>query len=78
MTPTTTSASQQKKLQHKRTFIIWLAIFPLITILVYLLEGYLAPLPLVGRTFVLTLLAVPLTSYWLLPLYNRLFRKWLN
>ena len=74
-TPLTT---QSKKEQHKNVFIVWLAIFLLITGLLYAFENYLALLPLVGRTFVLTIIAVPLTSYCLLPLYNHLFRKWLN
>jgi antibiotic biosynthesis monooxygenase (ABM) superfamily enzyme len=74
----TQTSTNGKNSQHKRTFIIWLAIFPLITLLVYLLEDYLALLPLVARTFLLTIMAVPLMAYCLLPLYNRLFRKWLD
>jgi antibiotic biosynthesis monooxygenase (ABM) superfamily enzyme len=67
-----------KSEQLKRTFIVWLAIFPLITVLIYVLEDYLVLLPLVARTFVLTLIAVPVTSYWLMPFYSRLFRNWLK
>lgn len=74
----TPSATHNKSGQHKNVLIVWLAIFPLITGLLYAFESYLALLPLVGRTFVLTIIAVPLTSYVMLPLYNRLFHKWLT
>lgn len=74
----TNATTHSKSAQHKSVLIVWLAIFPLITVLLYAFESYLALLPLVGRTFVLTIIAVPLTSYCLLPLYSRLFRKWLS
>jgi len=64
--------------RHKRAFLTWLAIYPLITILFWLLGDKLAHYPLAVRTFILTGLAVPLVSYIMLPLYLRLFIKWLN
>jgi antibiotic biosynthesis monooxygenase (ABM) superfamily enzyme len=59
-------------------FLIWLAIYPLITLLFYLLGTHLMMMPLVLRTLVLTIIAVPLVVYCILPLYTRLFNKWLN
>jgi antibiotic biosynthesis monooxygenase (ABM) superfamily enzyme len=67
-----------KNEQHKRAFIIWLAIYPLITILYYLLGSYLVSLPLMVRTFILTAIAVPVMFYFLVPLLNKLFRRWIN
>lgn len=67
-----------KNEQHKRAFIIWLAIYPLITVLYYLLGSYLALLPLMVRTFILTVIAVPVMFYFLVPLLNKIFRSWLN
>lgn len=67
-----------KNTQHKRAFIIWLAIYPLITILYYLLGSYLILLPLILRTFILTAIAVPVMFYFLVPLLNKLFRNWLK
>jgi len=64
--------------RHKRAFLTWLAIYPLITALFWLLGNSLAHYPLAMRTFVLTGLAVPLVSYVILPLYTRLFTNWLN
>jgi antibiotic biosynthesis monooxygenase (ABM) superfamily enzyme len=67
-----------KSTQHKRAFIIWLAIYPLVTILYYLLGSYLILLPLILRTFILTSIAVPVMFYFLVPLLNKLFRNWLK
>lgn len=67
-----------KNEKHKRAFIIWLAIYPLVTILYYLLGSCLMPLPLVVRTFVLTIIAVPVMFYLLVPFLNKLFSNWLK
>ena len=67
-----------KSAQHKRAFIVWLAIYPLVTILYYLLGGYLILLPLILRTFILTVIAVPVMFYLLVPLLNKLFSNWLK
>ncbi len=67
-----------KHVQHKRAFLIWLAIYPLITILFWLFGDYLTRYPLTVRTFVLTAIAVPIVFYLILPLYNKVFTKWLN
>lgn len=64
--------------QHKRAFIVWLAIYPLVTLLSYSLGGCLMPLPLVARTFILTVIAVPVMFYLLVPLLNKLFSSWLG
>jgi antibiotic biosynthesis monooxygenase (ABM) superfamily enzyme len=64
--------------KHKRAFLIWLAIYPLITILFWLLGDYLTKCPLAVRTFILTVIAVPIVFYVILPLFNKLFTKWLN
>jgi antibiotic biosynthesis monooxygenase (ABM) superfamily enzyme len=65
-------------MQHKRAFMIWLAIYPLITIIFLLLGDYLLKLPVPLRTFVLTAVIVPLMVYVILPFYNKVFDKWLN
>jgi len=67
-----------KNENHKRAFIIWLAIYPLITLLYLLLGDYIGNLPLVLRTFVLTLIAVPLMFYIMVPTLNKVFSKWLR
>lgn len=67
-----------KNERHKRAFLIWLAIYPLITILFLVMGDVLAPLPLAIRTLILTAIAVPVVFYVMLPFYNRLFKQWLN
>lgn len=64
--------------KHKRAFLIWLAIYPLITFLFWLWGDFLSSFPLAGRTFILTAVAVPVVYYVILPFYNKLFIKWLN
>jgi antibiotic biosynthesis monooxygenase (ABM) superfamily enzyme len=63
---------------HKRAFLIWLAIYPLITLLFNLFGNYLALLPLALCTLLLTIIAVPLVVYYILPFYQKLFSKWLE
>lgn len=65
-------------MDHKRALIIWIAIYPLITLLYYLLGELLLPLPMPLRTLVLTVIAVPIMFYLLIPLLNRVFSKWLQ
>ncbi|MBO9729419.1 MAG: hypothetical protein J7623_12355 [Chitinophaga sp.] len=57
-------------------FIIWLAIFPLITITFYLFGDLLMLLPLVARTFLLTIIIVPTVFYIIVPFYTRLLANW--
>lgn len=58
---------------YKRVFVGWLAIYPIITLLIYGLDGFIGGLPLYIQTFIVTLIAVPLMSYIVMPLFNRLF-----
>jgi antibiotic biosynthesis monooxygenase (ABM) superfamily enzyme len=67
-----------KNVQHKRAFLIWLAIYPLITVLFFLFADLLIRFTLPVRTLILSAIAVPLMVYLILPLYYRLFDKWLN
>jgi antibiotic biosynthesis monooxygenase (ABM) superfamily enzyme len=58
--------------------LIWLAIYPLITLILFLFGDWLIKIPLVFRTLLLTLVAVPMMIYIILPFYNKLFHNWLN
>lgn len=57
---------------------VWLAIYPSITLLVLFFGPQLAQLPLMLRTLVLTAILVPLLVFILLPLLNRTFGSWLR
>jgi antibiotic biosynthesis monooxygenase (ABM) superfamily enzyme len=70
--------TMNNNIQHKRAFLTWLAIYPVITILFWLFGDLLIKIPLVIRTLILTLALVPLLSYIILPFYHKVFTKWLN
>lgn len=63
----------------KSAIIIWLGIYPTITILLGVLGPYILPLqiPVYLKTLPITLLAVPIMVYLVLPLLQKIFRTWL-
>lgn len=63
--------------KHKRALLIWLAIYPLITILFYALGGFIKDFPIPIKTLILTIIAVPTVVYVILPFYMKIFKKWL-
>ena len=63
----------------KMAIVIWLAIYPLITLIFTVLGPYLVqinPLPL--RTLVITLIAIPIMVFILMPFLQTLLRNWLQ
>lgn len=62
----------------KNALLVWIAIYPSISLLSYLAGPWLATLPLLLRTLVLTAVLVPLLVFALLPALHRLFRGWLH
>lgn len=63
----------------KMAIIIWLAIYPLITTIFALLGKQLIliePLPL--RTFIITVIAVPIMVFILIPTLQKLLHNWLT
>ena len=60
--------------KHQQAVMIWLAVFPTLTILNVALGGWLHGASPVVRTFVLATIAVPIISYGLMPQLNRLRR----
>jgi antibiotic biosynthesis monooxygenase (ABM) superfamily enzyme len=51
---------------------IWLAVFPTLTVLNVVLGGWLHTLSPVARTFVLATIAVPIVIYGLMPQLHRI------
>ncbi|MEM7760352.1 MAG: hypothetical protein AAF298_19815 [Cyanobacteria bacterium P01_A01_bin.40] len=64
--------------RHKLFLLTWLAIYPLITVILYFFGKYLGLLPLTIRTLVLTGILVYLMTYWVMPMLIKLFRPWLK
>ncbi len=59
----------------KSTFIVWIAIYPAITVLLLVFGDHLNHLPVLLRTLVLTLILVPLMVYLLIPFWTKVFSK---
>ena len=63
----------------KMAIVIWLAIYPLITTIFALLGKQLIliePLPL--RTLIITIIAVPIMVFILIPTLQKLLQNWLT
>ena len=75
--PSTTPARSQPvppPTKHQLALMIWLAVFPTLTILNLALGDWLHTLHPVVRTFVLATIAVPIVIYGLMPHLHRLRR----
>jgi len=58
--------------KHQLALMIWLAVFPTLTVLNLLLGDALADAPSVVRTFVLATVAVPIVIYGAMPRLHHL------
>lgn len=61
--------------RHQLALMIWVAVFPTLTVLNLLLGDLLTAIPSVIRTFILATVAVPIVIYGLMPLLHRLRAK---
>lgn len=57
--------------RHQLALMIWIAVFPTLSILNLALGDALKDLPIVVRTLVLATVAVPIVIYGLMPLLHR-------
>ncbi|MCU1675802.1 MAG: hypothetical protein JWM93_560 [Frankiales bacterium] len=64
--------------KHQLALMIWLAVFPTLTILNLTLKGVLGSMPTVLRTLVLATIAVPIVIYGLMPQLHRVRRTLLS
>ena len=58
--------------RHQLALMIWVAVFPTLTVLNLVLGNWLDTLSPVARTFVLATIAVPIVIYGLMPQLHRL------
>ena len=63
--------------RYKMAIVTWLAVFPLITVILVLFGPLLGLLPMLLRTLVLTAVMVSLMTYVIMPRLTRLFSFWL-
>jgi antibiotic biosynthesis monooxygenase (ABM) superfamily enzyme len=64
--------------KHQLALMIWLAVFPTLTVLNLVLGDWLRTLGPVVRTFVLATIAVPIVIYGLMPQLHRVRRHFLT
>jgi antibiotic biosynthesis monooxygenase (ABM) superfamily enzyme len=57
--------------RHQLALMIWLSVFPTLTVLNVTLDNWLATMSPVVRTFVLATIAVPVVIYGLMPQLHR-------
>ena len=62
----------------KTAVVVWIAIYPALTFVLWLAGPTIRDWPVALRTLVLTLVLVPLMVYILLPALQRLFGPWLR
>jgi antibiotic biosynthesis monooxygenase (ABM) superfamily enzyme len=62
----------------KTAVVVWLAIYPTITLVLWLAGPSIASWPLGLRTLAITVVVVPLMVYVLIPVFQRLLRPWLR
>lgn len=58
--------------KHQLALMIWLCVFPTLTVINVALSGWLRPMSPIERTFVLATIAVPIVIYGLMPHLHRL------
>jgi antibiotic biosynthesis monooxygenase (ABM) superfamily enzyme len=58
--------------KHQLALMIWVAVFPTLTVLNVILGDALAGMPRVLRTFILATVAVPIVIYGLMPHLHRI------
>jgi len=70
--PTSAAVVARPPSKHQLALMIWLAVFPTLTVLNLALDDWLRALTPVLRTFVLATIAVPIVIYGLMPQLHRL------
>lgn len=58
--------------------VVWLAIFPLVTIGLGVMPSWMLELPVAARSFALTVVVVPIAVIIVVPRLTRLLHGWLH
>jgi len=62
----------------KTAILIWLGIYPTVTLTFWLLAPVLADFPLPLRTLIITLIVVPIMVWVILPTLQKILKPWLQ
>jgi antibiotic biosynthesis monooxygenase (ABM) superfamily enzyme len=76
--PTASPARVSPPGKHQLALMIWICVFPTLTVLNLALGDWLATMSAVLRTFVLATVAVPIVIYGLMPHLHRVRVRLLN
>jgi antibiotic biosynthesis monooxygenase (ABM) superfamily enzyme len=63
--------------RYKMTLIGWLALYPAVTVIFWFFGSWLAEIPLLLRTFLVTIVVIILMTYVLMPFMTKTFATWL-
>lgn len=69
--PTTPTVQVHPPSTHQLALMIWIAVFPTLTVLNLLFSSVLSGAPIVLRTFILATIAVPIVIYGIMPQLHR-------
>jgi antibiotic biosynthesis monooxygenase (ABM) superfamily enzyme len=72
------SAPSSAPRKHKLALLVWMGIYPLVTLISVVLGPVLAQLPILLRTLVMTLILVPVMVYGIIPFIQTRFGAWLR
>lgn len=70
-TPSAVTTTAKPPTKHELALMIWVAVFPTLTVLNLLFGSLLDSTPVVLRTFILATVAVPIVIYGLMPQLHR-------
>jgi antibiotic biosynthesis monooxygenase (ABM) superfamily enzyme len=76
--PTAARAKPGPPTRHQLALMVWVAVFPTLTVLNLVLGDWLATMNAITRTFVLATTAVPIVIYGLMPQLHRLRGRLMN
>jgi len=68
----------KKPPKWKFAIMVWIAIYPTITIVSILIGDYIKNLPLPLKTLIMTGILVPLMVFVLLPFFGKILGNWLK
>lgn len=64
--------------RYKQAIVSWLALYPVLTLLVFVLRPFVGELPLPVQTLIMTAILIPLMTWVLVPVMQRLLGSWLR
>lgn len=62
----------------KTALLIWLGIYPTVTLVSWIIGVYATDLPLPLRTLCLTVIVVPIMVWVMMPVLQKALHRWLN